>query len=468
MKNRKSWLKPRSLFASALVVVAALAVTNVKSAQAYTDKTVVVDPASPLDHTDRIQAALNDTNYDRIILPYRTDGWISRMLFINRPLTLWIKGSGSTPGKLVAKRRISTDTPSTAPFHNDTDSLITIYSSNVHINGYSDFVNKSTGAATLQMWKIDYANTTYYNYSPYRNCIRIINNLGGGNHSHISIKGLIARDSGGDGIKLDGGEFGTDYIVTDVDCNNNYRNGMSVVSADSLTIRNSFFRNSSGALPEAGIDFEPNAQTSTNQSRLTNIQVWDSIFEDNGENGVQVQLMNFRGTGVPAKSVGIYFYNSTIDDNKLTGIECLSALDDGPGSGSVYFQGCTISDSAYEGVFIGIWDSEGPRVIFNGCTIINNAMPETGKPKTTIKSVFIAHQGAVMTVGNVLFQNTCKIYDNNLGRKITLGSSSGGTLTDNIEGYVTIYYKSTDPAYLPVYWYSDASSPAMTHLAIPY
>jgi hypothetical protein len=473
MKNRNSCFKPRSLFKAIPLVVAALTLGHATSAQAYTDLTVAVDPASPNDHTAVIQTALNNTSYDRVILPYRSAGWISRMLYIDHAVTLWIKGSGSTPGKLVAKRRVSTDTPtsSSTPFRNSPDSLITIRSSNVHINGYSDFVNKSTGTATVQMWKTDYANPTFYTASQYRHGIRVVNNFGAGSFSNISVKGVLVKDTGGDGVNIDGGEFGTNYIVHEVTTDNTYRNGMSVISADTLTITDSVFRNSNGSSPEAGIDFEPNAQVLgddpntplvevRNQSRLTNIKIWDSIFEDNAQDGVQVQMMNYRGTGIPAKALGIYFYRCVIDDNAEKGVQLSSLETDGPGSGTVYFQGCTISDNLKEGVYVSVWNAGQARITFNTCTLTNNAMSSS-----SLESFYVTHsnfQGLIL--GNILFQNGCIINDNHTNRLNVMASASAysGAHTDEIRGDVTINHKSQNPNFAPVYWFDDNTTTPMT------
>lgn len=79
---------------------------------------------------------------------------------------------------------------------------------------------------------------------------------------NVRIYGVTLRDSGGDGIYVDGSSrqpFSRDVHIRDVICDNNCRQGLSVISADKLTVENSIFRNPWGTPPSAGVDIEPDS-----------------------------------------------------------------------------------------------------------------------------------------------------------------------------------------------------------------
>lgn len=73
--------------------------------------------------------------------------------------------------------------------------------------------------------------------------------------SNITVDGLVFRSSGGDGIYVNGVR---NMTIDNVKCLDNNRQGISVISAENLLIRNSEFSGTYGAAPMAGIDFEPN------------------------------------------------------------------------------------------------------------------------------------------------------------------------------------------------------------------
>ncbi len=112
------------------------------------------------------------------------------------------------------------------------------------------------------------------------------------NCNNVEISRLSLEDGGGDGILLEGrnnkAEYCKDILISSVTCDNNFRNAISVVSVDGLTIEDCVLKGTSGAPlgPCAGIDFEPN----TNLQRLKNIKVRKTAFQDNAWKGIQMYL----------------------------------------------------------------------------------------------------------------------------------------------------------------------------------
>lgn len=72
---------------------------------------------------------------------------------------------------------------------------------------------------------------------------------------------------------------------------NNRRNGISVISVDSLVIQNVLISNSNGTDPQTGIDIEPNSSS----DEINNIIINDLITFNNYHNGVLIHLDKLPG-----------------------------------------------------------------------------------------------------------------------------------------------------------------------------
>ena len=107
------------------------------------------------------------------------------------------------------------------------------------------------------MWKSDYDDKAQYTHAEWRHVL-CFKSCGG-----VRVTGLTLADSGGDGIYLGVGRCGvpcSEVVLRDVVCTNNYRQGISVIHARNLLIEGCTFTGTWGAVPEAGIDFEPNLE----------------------------------------------------------------------------------------------------------------------------------------------------------------------------------------------------------------
>ncbi|MFP4249646.1 MAG: hypothetical protein ACLFU7_08290, partial [Armatimonadota bacterium] len=92
-------------------------------------------------------------------------------------------------------------------------------------------VTLSGYGATFRMWQEDYANPDLYERSEWRHAL----SLRGA--KDITILGLTLRDSGGDGIYFGrgpGDATNLNVTVRDVVCDNNYRQGISVITAENV------------------------------------------------------------------------------------------------------------------------------------------------------------------------------------------------------------------------------------------
>jgi hypothetical protein len=98
---------------------------------------------------------------------------------------------------------------------------------------------------------------------------------------HITISGVISNRMWGDGFYVDGA---TEVKICSVVADNNRRQGLSIIEADRLLVKNSTFKNTGGTAPGAGIDLEPD----TAEQRITNVGIYDSQFIDNAGAGILI------------------------------------------------------------------------------------------------------------------------------------------------------------------------------------
>ncbi|WP_158211901.1 PKD domain-containing protein [Robiginitalea sediminis] len=115
--------------------------------------------------------------------------------------------------------------------------------------------------------------------------------------NNVTIRGLTIRDSGGDGIYIGSGVQGYSRNITveDVLSTNNRRQGMSIISAQDVYVRNSTFENSNGTLPETGVDLEPNEPS----ERLVNINFSNCKFSGNDNSGFLVSVQKMNASSLP-------------------------------------------------------------------------------------------------------------------------------------------------------------------------
>ena len=79
---------------------------------------------------------------------------------------------------------------------------------------------------------------------------------------NIVIRNLTTRDNYGDGIIIntrwdDADKVSENILIENVICDNNRRQGLSILTSKNVTIRNCKFINTNGTAPQCGIDIEP-------------------------------------------------------------------------------------------------------------------------------------------------------------------------------------------------------------------
>ena len=143
---------------------------------------------------------------------------------------------------------------------------------NITITGYD---------ATIRMQKKDYMGPDYRKLE-YRHALAFFA------CTDVKVAGLTLRDSGGDGIYI--GSLGKtpckNVEIRDCICDNNYRQGLSIISVENLLVENCVFKNTNGTPPSAGIDIEPNSPS----DRLSNVVIKNCISLNNAGSGLTVYL----------------------------------------------------------------------------------------------------------------------------------------------------------------------------------
>jgi hypothetical protein len=189
------------------------------------------------DSTRFLQAAL-DSGAKKIIVDKQATPWVTNPLF-GRSNTEIIFEDGA---EILAKE---------GSFLGQYDALLSfIAATNVTIRGLG------TGG-TLRMRREDYRKPPYKR-AEWRHTLNLLSCV------NVTVSNMTMRESGGDGVYVGNADgnpvYGPCRNVTIKDCtmDANLRQGISVITVDGLLMERCVMSNTAGALPMAGIDFEPN------------------------------------------------------------------------------------------------------------------------------------------------------------------------------------------------------------------
>lgn len=358
----------------------------------------------PADSTVALQAAIN-SGARKLVVENTGTPWITDKLHLaSNQEIVFEKGV-----VVQAKRGV---------FKGTGDSLFSASSkTNITLTGYG---------ATLKMWKQDYDDKVRYKHAEWRHVLDLHS------CSRVRIAGLTLADSGGDGIYLGVARKGvpcSDTVIQDVICDNNYRQGISVISAHNLLIENCVLKNTWGTAPMAGIDFEPNEPS----DELVNCVMRNCISEDNRSYAyvfslnalkafsapVSFRLQNCRSRGC---SHGVYF--GTGSDPEQTAAK-----------GRADFVRCTFEGSQQAGIMIANNPAGACRIRFTDCAIINAA---TNKPTMSPITLTSAGDGlSGFSLGGVQFVR-CAIHDPLERPPMSYHDMAGGAGLSDVSGTLVV------------------------------
>ncbi len=301
-----------------------------------------------IDSTDSIQNAIA-SGARRVVIPDMNREWIVRPIDLVGDMELVLE-----PGTVITAKR--------GEFRGSGDKVFRARDiSNLSIRGYG---------ATIRMQKEDYIVGKVlvdlgwdrwfgtYEKAEWRTPLSLEG------CSNVKVNGLKLCDSGGDGIYIDGGDkldWSRNISIQDVTCDNNYRQGMSVISVNGLDVKNSTFSNTWGTPPSAGVDIEPDSS----DERIQNVVFRDCSFRDNYGDGIEVFLSNLRKD---SGEVSILFERCRVTSKRGSGIRVTKVPDNGP-DGKIEFRDCVIENTQGYGIKVQDKSADRARVRFVRCKV---------------------------------------------------------------------------------------------------
>jgi hypothetical protein len=262
------------------------------------------------------------------------------------------------------------------------DRMLNINSSNVTITG---------AGATASVFQMPAAHTaSASDGSEFRHCLAIQN------ASNVTVSGISCNQSGGDGLYL---SAATSVTVSNSTFDGNFRNGASVIGQlNHINITGNRFTNTSGTLPQSGIDVEPNNPGDF----LLDVNFADNITSNNARDGFAVALWTLDSSSQP---VGLTVARNHSDHNGRYGYYA-NNNDPSNAQGTVTFNDCTTDQSASDGANARFYASNGASLTFNNLTVtnphINGPDPDYGD---SVAVAIIRGGGGRTAEGNVHYRN---------------------------------------------------------------
>ena len=308
------------------------------------------------------------------------------------------------------------------------------------------------------------------NNSEFRHCLSLNNCVS------ISVFGLTFRDSGGDGIYIGGennaGNLGycDTIFIEDIKCINNYRQGMSIISVQNMTVKNASFSDTIGTLPEAGIDIEPYLL----YHRIVNLNIDNCSFTNNGFAGIAVALVYLNGSSLPV-SINIrdcFFRNNCRPGNTYSKSEIYVNADDfNPVQGNVLFERCFIESSNYA-AYYSRKTAAAFETKFKDCVFQNVSQLQLPYNNPIFLEVPNYNQSSP-SLGGYVFENVFISYQTNFNFFRVFGASTLQGLSNITGNFIVVEPNNNPILYTDVpqqtnvnYTFSNQTSLASTIVSI--
>jgi hypothetical protein len=356
---------------------------------------------NPADATEAIQEAVN-SGASKVVIPYVGREWVVEPISLASNQEIVFE-----PGVIVTAKK--------GAFRGKHDCLFKGEQvKNVTLRGYG---------AVLRMRKEDYTKDPYIK-AEWRHTL----SLRGA--SNMKVLGLTLENSGGDGIYIGAAEDDRsvpcrNVHIRDCVCNDNYRQGISVVSAEDVHIENCKLRNTRGTPPQTGIDLEP----SFPNQMLVDIRIEYCVAEGNAGGGFQIYLKHLNSR---SREVSVTFESCLARNSQAHGALTLLGDEDAPG-GFVEFRNCLFEVDRSAGLF-GRWDTSAPIML----RFVNTKWRQVGDdPWTTPIHFELAGRGKESAMGGIEFDD-CHVYDPPTRGPLRVEHKGKGKGSYDVSGKITI------------------------------
>jgi hypothetical protein len=280
------------------------------------------------------------------------------------------------------------------------------------IQNVSNLVVRGEGKAELTMNKADYQDASRYQPAEWRHAISMRGS------EQVVIRDLTISNSGGDGIYL-GAPGCKDVHLENLVLTDHHRQGISVISAENLLVRNCKLINTSGTPPAAGIDFEPN--------HVREFAV-NCVLENCDIYGNQSYAVHFAIPKTLERPISIVLRDCRIYDNGGgVHFNAGGGYDAEPLQGTIDLIRCTISTPRGSAVTLLSHRVGGVRVRFQDCVIDNRANP---------KEPFLLATKHLTDIAGIDLGNTVVLQD--VSRPVFLIPELGAAGLQPIGGSLTI------------------------------
>ncbi len=355
----------------------------------------------PNESTGALQSAI-DSGAKEVIVRKMPGPWIVDQIQLADNQELFFE-----PGVVVQAKR--------GAFRGRSDSLLTAWNrTNVTLTGYG---------ATLRMHRDDYDGPDYEK-AEWRHVLSLRG------CTNVIVQGLTLMESGGDGIYLGAGrhrQTNRNVVIRDVVCDRNFRQGISVITAEDLLIENCVLKNTAGTAPAAGIDFEPNHAW----ERLVNCVMRNCVIEDNQGLGIHLYLRPLNGSSEP---VSIRIENCATRGSNATSASIITSCGpEGPVQGLIELVNCRLQDHGRAGIRIGSKPPSGLKLRFVDCVVAD----ASDQPALSAPISFSTRAGDLQPTGGVHFQNLT--VRDSLERPLMAFRDAIGSNLEEITGTVTVH-----------------------------
>lgn len=367
------------------------------------------------DATECLQNAI-DSGVARLIVDNTGSDWI-----VNKPISLVSNQEIHFADGVVIQAR-------KGDFKGKEDSLFSC-------DTLTSFALIGEGKVVFRMHREDYANPALYDKAEWRHGISLQD------CSNVVLRNITVTETGGDGLYLGATPNGTNknVLVENMVFDANYRQGISVISADGLIVRNSKAINTDGTDPQAGIDFEPNFPG----QQLSNCLLENNVFADNTGGGIYTALEQFDGTTKPI--------SITVKQCIIRGNSSWAGFAGNPSKrtatnaikGDVVFEDCTFDHNPIR-LIDPIVDSI--HYLFKDCTLDFTKTKDTKRSDSPIVIVTENPPGG-RPFGNITFNNVTVINDGSDPVSLAYNDKVKATVANSITGPVYVKHGETAREY---------------------